>query len=130
MIEDAAEALGSAHRGRKAGALGRVSAFSFHGSKTVVTGEGGMLATDDKALFDRVLFLRDHGRNPGDRFFLNSEIAFKYRMSAVQAALGVAQMERIDALIDYKLAIFGWYRGRCFRITRDKDQRHARCYFG
>ncbi|THD47997.1 MAG: DegT/DnrJ/EryC1/StrS family aminotransferase [Bradyrhizobium sp.] len=112
LIEDAAEALGSVYRGRKAGALGRVSAFSFHGSKTVVTGEGGMLATDDKALFDRVLFLRDHGRKPGDRFFQNSEIGFKYRMSAVQAALGVAQMERIDTLIAYKRAIFGWYRDR------------------
>jgi perosamine synthetase len=112
LIEDAAEALGSVHHGRRAGALGRVSAFSFHGSKTVVTGEGGMLATDDSALFQRVLFLRDHGRNPGDRFFLNSEIAFKYRMSAVQAALGVAQMERIDELIAYKRAVFGWYRDR------------------
>ncbi len=112
LVEDAAEALGSVHHGRKAGALGRVSAFSFHGSKTVVTGEGGMLATDDPALFERVLFLRDHGRNPGDRFFLNSEIAFKYRMSAVQAALGVAQMERIDELIAHKRAIFGWYRDR------------------
>jgi perosamine synthetase len=112
LVEDAAEALGSTYHGRKAGALGRVSAFSFHGSKTVVTGEGGMLATDDQALFDRVLFLRDHGRKPGDRFFLNSEIGFKYRMSAVQAALGVAQMERIEALIDYKRAIFGWYRDR------------------
>jgi perosamine synthetase len=112
LIEDAAEALGSVHHGRRAGALGRVSAFSFHGSKTVVTGEGGMLATDDAALFQRVLFLRDHGRNPGDRFFQNSEIAFKYRMSAVQAALGVAQMERIDELIAYKRAVFGWYRDR------------------
>jgi perosamine synthetase len=112
LIEDAAEALGSVHHGRRAGALGRVSAFSFHGSKTVVTGEGGMLATDDDALFQRVLFLRDHGRNPGDRFFQNAEIAFKYRMSAVQAALGVAQMERIDELIAYKRAVFGWYRDR------------------
>jgi perosamine synthetase len=112
LIEDAAEALGSVYRGRKAGSLGRVSAFSFHGSKTVVTGEGGMLATDDKHVFERVLFLRDHGRNPGDRFFLNSEIAFKYRMSAVQAAIGVAQMERIDELIARKRAIFGWYRDR------------------
>ena len=112
LIEDAAEALGSVHHGRRAGALGRVSAFSFHGSKTVVTGEGGMLATDDAVLFQRVLFLRDHGRNPGDRFFKNSEIAFKYRMSAVQAALGVAQMERIDELIAYKRAVFGWYRDR------------------
>ncbi|MGJ0512581.1 DegT/DnrJ/EryC1/StrS family aminotransferase [Methylocystis sp.] len=112
LIEDAAEALGSVHHGRRAGAFGRVSAFSFHGSKTVVTGEGGMLATNDKDLFDRVLFLRDHGRNPGDRFFLNTEIAFKYRMSSVQAALGVAQMERIDELIARKRAIFGWYRDR------------------
>ena len=112
LIEDAAEALGSSRRGRKAGAMGDVSAFSFHGSKTVVTGEGGMLATDDATLFQRVLFLRDHGRNPGDRFFLNSEIAFKYKMSAAQAALGVAQMERIDALIAYKRAIFAWYRDR------------------
>lgn len=112
LIEDAAEALGSIHHGRKAGSLGRVSAFSFHGSKTVVTGEGGMLVTDDAELFERVLFLRDHGRRPGDRFFLNREIAFKYRMSAVQAALGVAQMERIDDLIAQKRAIFGWYRDR------------------
>jgi len=117
LIEDAAEAFGSVHRGRRAGALGRVSAFSFHGSKTVVTGEGGMLATGDTALFQRVLFLRDHGRNPGDRFFQNSEIAFKYRMSAVQAALGVAQMERIDQLIAYKRAIFGWYRDRLATVN-------------
>ena len=112
LIEDAAEALGSVYHGRRAGAFGRVSAFSFHGSKTVVTGEGGMLATNDKNFFDRVLFLRDHGRNPGDRYFLNTEIAFKYRMSGVQAALGVAQMERIDELIAHKRAIFGWYRDR------------------
>ncbi len=112
LIEDAAEALGSVHHGRRAGAFGRVSAFSFHGSKTVATGEGGMLATNDKDLFDRVLFLRDHGRKPDDRFFLNMEIAFKYRMSGVQAALGVAQMERIDELIAHKRAIFGWYRER------------------
>ena len=59
-----------------------------------------------------MLFLRDHGRNPGDRLFLDPEIAFKYRISAVQAALGVAQMERIDELIAHKRAIFGWYRDR------------------
>jgi perosamine synthetase len=112
LIEDAAEALGSQRKGRKAGSFGSVSAFSFHGSKTVVTGEGGMLATNDQQLFDRVLRLRDHGRKPGDHFFLNDDIAFKYRMSAVQAALGVAQMERIDALIAQKRAIFGWYKER------------------
>ncbi len=112
LIEDAAEALGSQFKGRKAGAFGAVSAFSFHGSKTVVTGEGGMLATNRDAMFERVLHLRDHGRKPGDRLFLNEEIAFKYRMSAVQAALGVAQMERIDALIARKREIFRWYKER------------------
>lgn len=117
LIEDAAEALGSERQGVRAGAFGRVSAFSFHGSKTVVTGEGGMLATDDARLLERVLVLRDHGRTPGDRFFLNTEIGFKYRMSAVQAALGVAQMERIDELIAYKRAVFGWYRDRLSQLA-------------
>lgn len=112
LIEDAAEAVGSAYRGRRAGAHGHAAAFSFHGSKTVATGEGGMLVTSDKAIMDRALFLRDHGRDPGDRFFQNSEIAFKYRMNAVTAALGCAQMERIDELIAMKRRIFGWYEER------------------
>jgi perosamine synthetase len=110
LIEDAAEALGSTLNGRRAGAFGDLAAFSFHGSKTLATGEGGMLVTDDAALHARVQRLRDHGRPPGDRFFLNDEIAFKYKMSAVQAALGLAQMERIDAMIARKREIFAWYR--------------------
>jgi perosamine synthetase len=112
LIEDAAEALGSTYRGRQAGAHGVAAAFSFHGSKTVVTGEGGMLVSDDARLVERVKFLRDHGRAPGDRQFQNSEIAWKYKMSAVQAALGIAQMERVDALVEGKRRIFGWYRER------------------
>lgn len=113
LIEDSAEALGSRYRGRRAGSFGRAAAFSFHGSKTVATGEGGMLVTDDDALHQRVLCLRDHGRAPGDhRLFINQEIAFKYRMNGVTAALGVAQMERIDTLIAHKRAIFDWYRQR------------------
>ena len=112
LIEDAAEAFGSSRNGKRAGSFGNAAAFSFHGSKTVTTGEGGMLVTDDESIRKRVLFLRDHGRNPGDKNFLNSEIAFKYRMSAVQAALGCAQMERIDSLISMKRQIFEWYRER------------------
>ncbi|GLS19476.1 glutamine--scyllo-inositol aminotransferase [Labrys miyagiensis] len=112
LIEDAAEALGSSYNGRRAGSFGRAAAFSFHGSKTVATGEGGMFVTDDADLAKRMLFLRDHGRNPGDRFFLNHEVAFKYRMNAVTAALGIAQMERIDELITHKRAIFRWYQER------------------
>ena len=65
-----------------------------------------MFVTDDDEMAKRVLFLRDHGRTPGDKLFLNSEIAFKYRMSAVQAALGLGQIERIDELIAMKRQIF------------------------
>jgi len=112
LIEDAAEALGSTYAGKKAGSLGDMAVFSFHGSKTITTGEGGMLVTNDSHLHARVQKLRDHGRPPGDRFFLNDEVAFKYKMSAVQAALGIAQMERIDELIGFKRQLFGWYRDR------------------
>lgn len=110
LLEDAAEALGSEFGGRKAGSLGDIGVFSFHGSKTVVTGEGGMLVTDDDELHSRVMTLRDHGRPPGDRFFLNNEVGFKYKMSALQAAIGLAQMERIDELIEKKRQIFSWYQ--------------------
>jgi perosamine synthetase len=109
VIEDAAEAIGSVYKGRKAGAFGVVSVFSFHGSKTLTTGEGGMLVTDDTQLFDRARFLRDHGRKPGDRMFFNHEVAHKYKMSSMQAALGLAQLERIDELLEHKRRIFSWY---------------------
>lgn len=116
LIEDSAEALGSTYRGRQAGSLGDMAVFSFHGSKTITTGEGGMLVTDNPDLLARVQKLRDHGRPPGDRFFLNDEVAFKYKMSAVQAALGIAQMERIETLIAHKRQVFGWYSDRLSRI--------------
>lgn len=110
VIEDAAEAIGSEFGGRKAGALGDVGVFSFHGSKTMTTGEGGMLTTDHQEIYERVLFLRDHGRAPGDRLFFNSEVAFKYKMSSMQAALGLAQLERIDLLVERKRQIFASYQ--------------------
>lgn len=109
VVEDAAEAIGSTYRGAQAGTFGDAGVFSFHGSKTVVTGEGGMLVTSSDAINERVLFLRDHGRQPGDRFFFNTEVAFKYRMSPVQAAIGLAQLERIDELVAKKREIFSWY---------------------
>jgi len=109
VIEDAAEAFGSEYKGKKAGSFGKTGTFSFHGSKTMTTGEGGMLVTNDKKLFDRVLFLRDHGRSPGDIMFFNTEVGYKYKMSSMQAALGLAQVERADELVDKKRLIFSWY---------------------
>ncbi len=112
VIEDAAEAAGARYKGRAAGSFGDVGVFSFHGSKTLTTGEGGILVTNDKALFDRAGFLRDHGRAPGDFSFENSEVAFKYKMSSMQAALGLAQTERLDELIAKKRQAFLWYSER------------------
>ncbi|MBA3465658.1 MAG: DegT/DnrJ/EryC1/StrS family aminotransferase [Deltaproteobacteria bacterium] len=110
VIEDAAEAHGSEQGGERSGSFGDVGVFSFHGSKTLTTGEGGMLVTDRTDLYERAMFLRDHGRAPGDRYFFNREVAFKYKMSSMQAALGLAQLERIDELVDKKRQIFAWYR--------------------
>jgi perosamine synthetase len=112
LIEDAAEAIGSTYHDRPAGAFGAASTFSFHGSKTLTTGEGGMLVTDDDELHARVMTLRDHGRRPGDHNFFNEEVAFKYKMSSLQAALGQAQLDRIDELVAGKRQIFAWYRDR------------------
>src|SRR5258705_3871477 len=109
VIEDAAEAIGSEYKGRKAGTFGRAGVYSFHGSKTLTTGEGGMLVTDDATLFERAQFLRDHGRQPGDKMFFNHEVAYKYKMSSMQAALGLAQLERIEELVEQKRRIFSWY---------------------
>ena len=110
IIEDAAEAIGSEFGGRKAGTLGDVAAFSFHGSKTFTTGEGGMLVTDDDELHARVMHLRDHGREPGDVHFKNTEVAFKYKMPPVAAAIGLGQVERAEELVAKKREIFEWYR--------------------
>lgn len=110
VIEDAAEAIGSEYKGKKAGSFGETSVFSFHGSKTLTTGEGGMVVTDRRDLYDRMLVLRDHGRKPGDKkMFWNYEIGHKYKMSCLQAALGLAQLERIDELVASKRQIFAWY---------------------
>jgi perosamine synthetase len=110
LIEDAAEALGSLWRGRKAGSCSTFSVFSFHGTKVMTTGEGGMLATRDEALLRRVQQLNNHGRAVGDmRQFWPSELGHKYKMSNLQAALGCAQLERIDELVARKREIFNRY---------------------
>ena len=117
IIEDAAEAIGSEFNGRKAGSFGDTGVFSFHGSKTLTTGEGGMLVTNREDIYQRVLFLRDHGRKPGDKLFFNTEVGYKYKMSSMQAALGLAQLERIEELVDRKRQIFSWYQSELDSIS-------------
>jgi len=110
VIEDAAESIGSVYHGTKAGGFGLASVFSFHGSKTLTTGEGGMFLTDDETLYKRCRVLADHGRRPEDRVFWNAEIGQKYKMSSLQAALGLAQLERLEELVARKREIFAWYQ--------------------
>lgn len=110
IIEDAAEAIGSGWHGKRAGSMGAFGVFSFHGSKTITTGEGGMFVTNDDALYEKVLTLSNHGRARGQpRQFWPDVVGFKYKMSNIQAAIGCAQMERIDELIAGKRRIFLHY---------------------
>jgi perosamine synthetase len=110
VIEDAAESIGSKYKNKLCGTFGVTSCFSFHGSKTLTTGEGGMLLTDDDYIYNRCMILRDHGRIPGDTLFQNMEVGYKYKMSNLQAALGLAQLERIDELVAKNRWIFSLYK--------------------
>lgn len=118
LIEDAAEALGSEYKGCKAGSMGTFSTFSFHGTKTMTTGEGGMFVTNDEALYQKVLTLSNHGRQAGQsKQFWPDEIGFKYKMSNIQAALGCAQLERIDELVNRKREILHQYKQKLCRYV-------------
>jgi perosamine synthetase len=108
IVEDAAPSLGANIQGKKTGTFGRLGAFSFQGAKIMVTGEGGMLVTNDTALLENIKLLWDHGRDP-HRAFWNTQIGFKYKMSNLQAALGLGQLERIEELVERKREIFSWY---------------------
>ncbi len=111
VIEDAAEAIGSVYHGKRAGSMGRFSAFSFHGTKTITTGEGGMFVTNDADLYEHVLTLSNHGRARGQtKQFWPDRVGFKYKMSNIQEAIGCAQMERINELTSRKREILAAYR--------------------
>jgi perosamine synthetase len=111
VIEDAAEAIGSVYHGKRAGSMGRFGSFSFHGTKTLTTGEGGLFVTSDPALYDAALTLSNHGRARGQtKQFWPDVVGFKYKMSNVQAALGCGQLERIAELVGRKRQILDHYR--------------------
>ena len=111
IIEDSAEAIGSTWHGKRAGSMGKFGTFSFHGTKTITTGEGGMFVTDDADLYERVLTLSNHGRVWGNtKQFWSDVVGFKYKMSNLQAAVGCAQIERIEELVRDKRRIFKYYQ--------------------
>lgn len=111
VIEDAAEALGSVYQGRKVGSIGDIAVFSFHGTKTMTTGEGGMLVTNNSTLFEKAKVFNDHGRVAGEpKMFFPHQLGYKYKISNLQAALGLAQTERLDELVAHKVWVFQTYK--------------------
>lgn len=95
IIEDAAEALGAQYKGRFAGTLGDIGVFSFFGNKVLTSGEGGMVVCRDVDVADRVRLFRGQGQDPARRYF-HTEVGYNYRLTNVQAAIGVAQLEMVD----------------------------------
>ena len=109
VIEDAAEAHGAEYQGRRAGSLGTVAGFSFYGNKILTTGEGGMVTTDDEQIAAIARELRDHAFS-SERHFWHRFRAFNFRMSNLQAAVGLAQVERLDVLLARRRRAAAWYR--------------------
>lgn len=108
VVEDAAEAHGAEYQGRRVGSFGHMGCFSFYGNKIITTGEGGMVVTNDRSLNEKLLLLRDHGMSPSKRYW-HEVVGFNYRMTNLQAAIGVAQLERWDQIITAKDRIQKWY---------------------
>jgi len=109
LIEDAAEALSATYHGRQVGTFGDAAAFSFFGNKMITTGEGGMVVFKDPAIAARAKLLRDHGMDPNRRYW-HTEIGYNYRLTNLQAAIGVAQLEQIEQFIQKKLDLADSYQ--------------------
>jgi len=103
VIEDAAEAHGAEYKGKKAGGIGDVNCFSFYANKIITTGEGGMVVTNNAEIAERARALKDLAHSREQRF-LHTDIAFNYRMTNLQAAIGLAQFERIEELVERRRA--------------------------
>jgi len=108
IIEDAAEAHGAEYKGQRVGSIGDIAAFSFFGNKVVTTGEGGMITTNDEKLAARARLLKGQGMNPERRYHFPI-VGYNYRMTNLQAAIGAAQMERIDWFIERRREVAAWY---------------------
>ncbi len=109
IFEDAAEAHGAEYKGRRVGSFGQAGVFSFYGNKIITTGEGGMLTTNDAAFYTRARFLRDQAMSQEKRYW-HPEIGYNYRMTNMQAALGLAQMEIIDEMLQRRAEILRMYQ--------------------
>jgi len=127
LVEDCAEAIGSKYKNKLVGTFGDCSTFSFFGNKTITTGEGGMITFKDKKIYEKANILRDHGMSQKKRYY-HDVIGFNYRMTNMQAAIGMAQLERFKIIINEKIKIFNIYKkiiGKNKFITFQKTEKNA-----
>ncbi len=115
IIEDCAEAIGSTYKDKPVGVFGDASTFSFFGNKTVSTGEGGMVIFPDVEIAKKARILRDHGMEPSKRYWHNN-VGYNFRLTNIQAAIGVAQMERLDEIVNRKMTIANAYDKKLSKI--------------
>lgn len=124
FIEDCAQSLGSTFKGKKVGSFGAASTFSFHSAKTITTGEGGMICTNDKEIADKVRHFKSHCMTEP---YKHDNLGWNFRMTNLQAALGLAQLERIDELLDKKLKIQQRYNELLSpKFVRQQETRNSR----
>jgi len=131
VIEDAAEAHGAEYKGKRVGSFGHIACFSFYGNKIITTGEGGMCLTNDEELAEKMKILRDHGMDPKKRYWHNV-VGFNYRMTNLQAAIGVAQLSKIEKFIEKKRKIAKLYAEELSSIegiTLHPEMPWAKCVY-
>jgi len=110
IVEDCAESLFSRYRGKYCGTFGKISAFSFHATKTVTTGEGGLVVTDSDEVYRRMALYRSHGMDRERKFYWHELPGHNFRLTNLQAAMGVAQLEKADSIVSERRRVYGEYR--------------------
>lgn len=131
IIEDAAEAHGAEYKGKKAGSLGDIATFSFYANKIVTTGEGGMVVSNSKELIEKVKSKKNLSHSPNKRFF-HDEIGYNYRMTNLQAALGLGHLEEIEKFIEKKFEIANFYSSQLKNIsciTLPSEEKYAKSVY-
>ncbi len=118
VLEDAAECHGAEYKGKKAGAIGDAGTFSFFGNKIITTGEGGMIVTNSTELDGKMRLLKGQGMDPKKRYWFHM-VGYNYRMTNVEAAIGLAQLENIDKLIEARRNVAQWYMEELWREEKD-----------
>jgi len=118
LIEDSAESIGSEFHGQKCGSFGDAAIFAFYPNKQITTGEGGVVVTNDDAIAKLCRSMRNQGRGEGDAWLQHSRLGYNYRLSEINCALGIAQLERIEEILSARTRVAGWYNERLSELNQ------------